>query len=192
APVPATLELAVSPPADGSLANRITVTPSTGPARTIAITGTAVTATYSVPAVVSLGTFCVQQPTMPRLVQLASIGTATIGVMAPALQSSDSPFDLELVAPLLYPSVLAPGQRALVSATPKRRVVAGFVTDDVIWTTDVANAATAHSKLTSTFVDAGSAIAPDMLTFGSTPIHVDTRNAQQVTLQNCDGSALQL
>lgn len=191
-PLPAMLELAVAPQSDGDLANRILVTPSMGPARAIAISGSAVTAKLSVPALVSLGTFCVEQPTMPRLVQLTSSGTGTIGAMAPVLQSSDSAFDLELVAPLAYPSVLAPNQRAIVSATPKRRTAAGFVTDDLIWTTDVENATAAHTKLTATFVDNGTAIAPDMLTFGSTPIHVDTRNAQQVTLQNCDVSALQL
>jgi len=190
--VPAMLELDVAPQAQGDLANRIVATPSAGPTRDIAITGAAVLAMYDAPGLVSLGTFCVQQPTMPRLVELASTGTATIGVMAPALQSSDSPFDLELVAPLAFPSVLAPGQRALVAATPKRRAVAGFVTDDVVWVTDVANAASVHTKLTATFVDAGPAIAPDTLTFAPTPIHVDTRNAQQVTLQNCDVSALQL
>ncbi|HSR96544.1 MAG TPA: choice-of-anchor D domain-containing protein [Kofleriaceae bacterium] len=190
--VPAMLELSVAPQAAGDLANRIVATPSVGPTRNIAIAGTAVMAMYSAPGVVSLGTFCVQQPTMPRLVELASTGTATIGVMAPALQSSDSPFDLELVAPLAFPSVLAPGQRALVAATPKRRAVAGFVTDDVVWMTDVANPASMRTKLTATFVDAGPAIAPDTLGFAPTPIHVDTRNAQQVTLQNCDVSPLQL
>jgi hypothetical protein len=192
APLPAMIELAVSPLVDGALGNRIVASGNTGPPLAIAVTGSAVTAKYRVPTVVSLGAFCVQQPTTPRVVELTSTGTATIGLMAPALQSADSPFDLELIAPLAYPGALAPAQRALVAVASKRRAVAGFVTDDLIWTTDVAAAATSRSKLTATFVDAGPAIAPEMLAFPDTPIHVDTRNAQQVTVQNCDVSALQL
>jgi len=190
-PLPAMLDLAVSPQLDGAIANRIIATGNTGPPLAVAIAGAAVTATYSVPTVVSLGAFCVQQPTTPRVLELTSTGTATIGVMAPVLQSADSPFDLELIAPLGYPTAIAPAQRALVAVAPKRRAVAGFVTDDVVWMTD-AIAVTAHSKLTATFVDAGPAIAPDTLTFPATPIHVDTRNAQQIMLQNCDVSPLQL
>jgi hypothetical protein len=192
APLPAMIELAVAPGADGSLANRIVATGDTGPPLAIAVTGTAVTAAHRAPTVVSLGAFCVQQATTPRVVELTSTGTATIGVMTPVLQSADSPFDLELIAPLTYPGALAPNQRAVVAVVPKRRAVAGFVTDDLIWNTDVAAAATLRSKLTATFVDAGPAIAPEVLAFPDTPIHVVTRNAQQVTVQNCDVSALQL
>jgi uncharacterized protein (TIGR03382 family) len=42
------------------------------------------------------------------------------------------------------------------------------------------------------FVDNGGAIAPPALAFGTAPVHLETRNAQQVTLQNCDVSPLQL
>jgi hypothetical protein len=151
-----------------------------------------VSAAYSVPAVVSLGTFCVEQPTTPRIVELTSIGSATIAVLTPALQSSDSPFDIQLLAPLTYPAALAPLQRASLAATPRRQTVAGLAADDVIWTTDVAGATTAHTRLTATFADNGGAITPSELRFPPTTIHLDTRNAQQVTLQNCDVSALQL
>ncbi|HEX2686006.1 MAG TPA: choice-of-anchor D domain-containing protein [Kofleriaceae bacterium] len=192
ATTPATLDLTAAPRDDGSLSDRILVRPSSGPALAIPVTGAAVTAAYNAPDVVSLGTFCVQQPTTPRILALSSTGTATIGLSAPVLQSSDSPFDLQLVAPLTYPTILGPTQRALVAATPKRQAVAGLASDDLIWTTDVTDARTHRTKLTATFVDNGGAIAPPALAFGTAPIHLDTRNAQQVTLQNCDVASLQL
>ncbi len=189
---PATIDLTAAPNTDDSLADRLLVKPASGPPLAIPITGAAVTATYSVPAAVSLGTFCVEQPTTPRILPLASTGTATIGLSAPALQLGDSPFDLELVAPLTYPTTLAPNQQAIVTVTPKRQAVAGLATDDLIWTTDVDGATTTHTTLTATFVDNGGAISPPALAFGAAPVHVETRNAQQVTLQNCDVSPLQL
>jgi hypothetical protein len=192
ATTPALLELAAAPDADGDLADRAIITPGSGPPLAVAITGTAVTAAFRVPPAVSLGTFCVDQPTTPQILQLTSAGTATITAMTPVLQSGDSPFDLELVAPPAYPAVLAPGGRALVAATPKRRAIAGIVMDDVIWTTDVADTPIERTKLTAGFVDNGGAIAPQALDFGATAIHLAARNAQQVTLQNCDVSALQL
>jgi uncharacterized protein (TIGR03382 family) len=192
ATTPATLDLAGPPQAEGSLDDRITVTPSSGPPLAIPVTGAAVTASYSVPSAVSLGTVCVQQPTTPRILALSSTGTATLQLTAPALQNADSPFDLVLVAPVGYPNVLAPRQRAMIAVTPKRRDTAGMVSDDVIWATDVAGATTAHTTLTATFVADGGAIAPGALAFGPTPVHVDTHNAQQVTLQNCSSAPFQL
>jgi hypothetical protein len=192
ATTPATIDLTTAPNADGSLADRLVVKPTSGPSLAIPITGAAVTAMYNVPSAVSLGTFCILQPTTPRILSLASTGTATIGLSAPALQLSDSPFDLELVAPLTYPTTLAPLQQAFVTATPKRQAVAGLATDDLIWTTDVDGATTVHTTLTATFVDNGGAIAPPAIVFDPAPVHLETRNAHQVTLQNCDVSPLQL
>jgi hypothetical protein len=192
ATTPAMLELAVDPGAEGDLANRAIVTPSNGPPLAVPITGAVVTAAYRVPAAVSLGTFCVDQPTTPQLLALTSVGTATLAALAPALQSTDSPFDLELVAPPVYPAALAADGRALVTATAKRRAVAGIVMDDLLWTTDAADAPVDRTRLSAAFVDNGGAIAPPAIDFGATPIHLDARNAQQVTLQNCDVSALQL
>lgn len=192
ATTPATIDLTAAPQMEGNLADRILVSPASGPPLAVAVTGAAVTAAYSVPAAVSLGTFCVEQPTTPRIVPLASTGTATIALMAPALQRSDSPFDLEPVAPELYPADLAPLRSALVAATPRRQTTAGLVTDDLVWTTDVAGATTANTTLSATFIDNGGAIAPHDLGFEPAPIHLDTRNAQQVTLRNCDVSPLEL
>jgi len=193
---PATLDLSVDLPAEARLINRLIVAqpsvPPFPPPLAIPVIGTAVAARYTTPNVVSLGTFCVGQPTTPRILPLTSTGTATIALSAPALQSADSPFDLELVAPLGYPAMLAPQLRALVAVTPKRQAVAGFASDDLVWTTDVADSTVAHTRLTATFVDDGGAIAPPALTFSAAVIHVDLQNAQPVTLQNCSGSLLQL
>jgi hypothetical protein len=192
AATPATIELSVVPQVVGDLAGRVVLTPSSGPPLAIAITGAAVSASYGVPTAASLGTFCVEQPTTPRILELISSGSATITALTPALQSTDSPFDLDLIAPLVYPAPLRPEARALVAATPKRRSLPGVVVDDLVWQTDVAGAVVERTRLAATFVDNGGAIAPAALSFPSTPIHLDTRNAQQVTLQNCDLSALQL
>ncbi len=191
ATTPATLDLAVAPRTEGSLDRRLTVTPRTGAPLAIAVTGSAVAPSVSAPPAVSLGTFCVQQPTTPRIVTLTSTGSATVGLSAPALQSAMSPFDLERVAPLDYPNILAPGQRAFVSVTPRPSSVAGVAGDDLAWTTD-ADAAPSHTALTATFLADGGAIAPNLLDFGTAPVHVDTHNAQQVTLQNCSAAAFQL
>jgi hypothetical protein len=193
ATTPATLGVTAAPQIDGSLTNRVTILPATGPPPlALAITGTAVTANYSAPPSVSLGTFCVQQPTTSRILQLSSIATASIALSPPVLADLDSPFDLEIIAPLGYPATLSPGGRATIAATPKRRAIAGAVSDDVIWTTDVTDLETARTRLTASFVDAGPAIAPAGLSFAQTPIHLDIQNAQEVTLQNCDPSPLQL
>ncbi|HEX3766087.1 MAG TPA: choice-of-anchor D domain-containing protein [Kofleriaceae bacterium] len=192
-PAPATLHLAAAPIADGSLDTKLVVTPETGAPLAIPVTGSAVTARASVPPAVSLGTFCVQQPTTPRLVALTATGSATVGVSAPVLQDPASPFDLARIAPLDYPGMLAPQERAFVAITPRPRSVAGTASDDLVWATDAdVDGIPSHTSLTATFLADGGAIAPGMLVFGQVQIHVDARNAQQVTLQNCSAAAFQL
>jgi len=190
---PVRLDLAAAPVADRSLDSQLVVTPRTGAALAIPVTGSAVTATSSLPSAVSLGTFCVQQPTTARIVALTSTGSATLGLSAPALRNPASPFDLERVAPLDYPGVLAPGDRAFIAVTPQPRGDAGTASDDLVWATDADPVdMPSHTALTATFLADGGAIAPGMLVFGQVPVHVDTRNAQQVTLQNCSAAAFQL
>jgi hypothetical protein len=190
ATTPVTLDLTAAPQTEGSLDSRLTVTPRTGAPLAIAVTGSAVIATVTPPPAVSLGTFCVHQPTTPRIVALTSTGKATVGLSAPAL-SATSPFDLERVAPLDYPNILAPKQSAFVAVTPRPSDVAGVASDDLVWPTD-AGPAPLHTALTATYLADGGAIAPGALAFGPVPIHVDTHNAQQVTLQNCSAAAFQL
>jgi hypothetical protein len=196
AQTPVDLNLAAAPQTEGNLDNRLSVTPvsGSGPPLPIAITGTAVIADYSTPPEVSLGTFCIGQPTTPRLVRLTSTGTATLGLMAPTLQNADSPYDLELIAPTLYPASLAPLEAAVIAATPKRRATPGNVSDYVVWHTDAISkpSDSTMTKLTASFVMVGAAIAPDRLDFEPAPIHLDTVNAREVALKNCDASPLQL
>lgn len=188
----ATLEITAAPTGDGGLTGQLVVTAGNGSALSLAVTGSAVTAAYSVPAAISLGTFCTQQPATPRILQLASTGTATIGLTAPTLAGGTTAYDLQVVAPLIYPTTLPPEGRATVAVTPRLRDTAGLATDQLTWATDVAGLETAPTQLTATFVDNGGAIAPESLAFAPTPIHLDTPNAQEVTLQNCDVSPLQL
>lgn len=190
ATTPATLDLVAAPPLEGSLDDRVIVTPAAGASLAIPVAGAAVTASYIVPDAVSLGTFCVQQSPMPRILALTSTGSATIRLSAPALAGTS--FDLRLVAPLGYPNLVASHQRALVLVTPRPRGLAGTASDDLVWTTDVAGAITSHTTVTASFLDDGGAIAPAALAYGQTPIHIDTRNAQRVTLQNCSTASFQL
>ena len=186
ATTPATLTLVATPGTEGPLTNQLVVTPVSGTPLTAAITGTAVTAGFATDDVVSLGTFCVEQPTTPRTLVLASSGTATIGLTAtPALQRADSPFDLVLISPPGYPASLAPATRALVAVTPKRQATPGVVTDALVWTTDVAGLATATTRLSAAFIDDGGAIAPAAISFPQTVVHLDSGKPRQVTLQNC-------
>lgn len=192
ATTPATLEVTARPLVEVPLDDRILVTAAGDPPLAIPVSGTAVTAAFSVPSAVSFGTFCVQQSTAPRIVALSSTGSATIGLAAPILQSATSQFDLALVAPLRYPAPVAPQQQAFVSITPKPRGTAGVTSEDLIWTTDVAGASPARTTLTATFLDDGGAIAPDSLAFGQAVVHLDTGNARQVALQNCSAAPFQL
>lgn len=186
---PATLSVIAAPDADGPLINQLAVAP--GPL-TVAIAGAAVTAKLATTDVVSLGTFCVRQPTTPRIVALASAGTATIGLpTAPALADGDA-FDLALVTPLVYPTTIAPDGRAQVAVTPRRQDSAGVTTDTLTWATDVAGQTAVTTGISATFIADGGAIAPETIAFDATPIHLDNGRPRQVTLQNCSLSALAL
>jgi hypothetical protein len=157
----------------------------------IPITGTVVTASANTPAVTSLGTFCVGQPTTPSILTLESVGTATLDLpITPAMMSSPSPFDVRRVMPSVYPAMLSPMGTATVELTPMRGSAAGDLTDKLQWTT--AQLGVLQSEITATFVANGGAIAPSTLSFGSVPIRVAVHNAQQVTLQNCDTTTLEV
>lgn len=190
ATTPATLTARVSAATAGPLTNQILVSPSP---LSLAVTGSVVTPDFDAADVVSLGTFCVDQPTTPRILAFTATGTATLALTAtPALQHAGSPFDLQLVAPLTYPASIAPGARAVIAVTPRRQATAGLVSDAVRWTTDVTGHTAVTTQINASFVDDGGAIAPSALVFPATPIHLDTSAPQQVTLQNCSTSPLEL
>ncbi len=188
---PVAVQLHVDPSSDGDLANAILVTSNAGMLR-IPITGKVVTADFTVPPVISLGTFCVNAPTTASALALTSTGTATIRLTAPHMSSVSSAFDLALSTPSSYPSIITPGAQATVGITPKRQSVAGGQHDEIVWSTDVANRTEERTMVSALFVADGGAIAPSSLMFGKVPIHIDTRMPQSVTFQNCDTTPIMI
>jgi hypothetical protein len=193
APTPVALEVVVTPTTDGDLSDHVDVTAASGDSLHIPITGKVVTAAFAVPLTVSLGTFCVGQPTTGQTATLVSTGTATIELQAPTMAMASSPFQLQLSTPSSYPSALPAMATATVEVTPMPQTVAGPQMDDLVWTTDVTGNAMPHTTLTAVFVDDGGAIAPSAIGFGKVAVsHVDRPNGQRVTLQNCGTALVQL
>jgi MYXO-CTERM domain-containing protein len=190
-PTPVAVQLHVTPTADGDLANAILVTSNAGMLR-IPITGKVVTADFTVPPVISLGTFCVNASTTSSVLALSSTGTATIRLSAPHMVSTSSAFDLSLSSPSSYPSIIMPGAQATVGVTPKRQSFAGGQHDEIVWSTDVANRTEERTMVSALFVADGGAIAPSSLMFGKVPIHLDTMMPHSVTLQNCDTTPIMI
>lgn len=189
---PATSTLSIAPTAEGPIANSILVTPMTGQPLAVPVTGSVVRAELAADAVMTLGTFCVGQPTSATAVSLTSTGTATIVVEEVELTGgAGSPFTLERSTPTTYPASLASGGgKATLLVTPKRTEVADDdVQDMLVWSTD---AGPVTSMLTTRFVADGGAVAPDSLDFGDAEIRLVNDDAQGVTLQNCSTDPLQL
>ncbi|MEP6864622.1 MAG: choice-of-anchor D domain-containing protein [Deltaproteobacteria bacterium] len=188
---PATFTVTVMPTAEGSLNAHVIVDDTAGDTLAIPITGRIVTAAYGATTNVDVGTFCVNQPTTPGFATLDSTGTATIGLGAPTL-SPGAPFDLELIAPTVYPALLPSGKSATVSITPFRQTGKTSLTGTLTWPTDVASSPTATTKLTAEFIDSGGAIAPTVVSFEDVPVHVYMANGKSVTIQNCNSGVLDL
>ena len=188
APTPLALQLQITPTMETVLdpLASVVVVPGSGETLAIPVSGSVVTAAYAVPPIAALGTYCIGQPTTSSAITLTSTGTATIALAAPALQAGNaSPFELALIAPTIYPELLAPLARATIAVTPDRQTVAGTQMDTLLWTTDVTGMTAATTKVTATFVDTGGAIAPAALGFGKVAIHMMT-SGQRVTVQNCN------
>jgi uncharacterized protein (TIGR03382 family) len=193
ATTPASFDVTITPTAEGTIATHILVSDSAGEMLKIPLTASIVKPAYAVAPALDVGTFCINQPTTPANVQLVSAGTATIALQEPVLAGAPSPFELSLTTPSAYPSVLLPGESASVALTPHPQAVAGPpVTDTLTWTTDVENAASATTTVTAHFIDSGGAIAPSALDFGKVIVHITSDDARTVTIQNCNGSVLDL
>ncbi|HET9993587.1 MAG TPA: choice-of-anchor D domain-containing protein, partial [Kofleriaceae bacterium] len=188
---PATFAVTVMPQAEGDLHSHVTVDDTAGDTLEVPISGRIVSAMSSAQVTVDVGTFCVNQPTTSSNVTLTSTGTATIGVIAPAL-SAGAPFDLDLVAPTVYPALLPAGKAATVSVRPYRQTGKTMITGTVTWSTDVASQPTTATIVTAEFIDSGGAIAPTSIDFGEVPVHLFLDNSQRVTIQNCSSSLLEL
>lgn len=190
---PLAIMLRVTPMMDGSLANAILVTAMNGDMIRIPISGQVVTAAYEAPALASLGTFCLNQPTTSSRIALASTGTASIRLDEPTMAlAPSSPFDISPATPSSYPATLLAEHDAVVEITPKRQGFPSVQLDELIWTTDVASMPTTRTMLSATFINDGGAIAPSALGFGQVPLHNGASNAQTITLQNCDTTPITL
>jgi uncharacterized protein (TIGR03382 family) len=188
---PATLDVTIDPAVEGDLTDQIVVTTSDQTIK-IPVTGRVVKPAYTVPPMLDIGTFCINQPTTQSNVALQSTGTATIELAAPALTAMSSSFELSTTTPASYPTELSPGQSAVVAITPHPQQARTTLTDTITWTTDVEGAPTATTQLTATFIDSGGAIAPPALDFGKVTVHLSVDNGQRVVIQNCNGSPLML
>ena len=197
ATTPASIDVTVTPVAEGDLVNHLIVNDVPGDALAVPIRGRVVTANYEIPTKVELGTFCVGQPTTSSNLSLVSSGTATIGVSAPAL-SPISNFELGLTAPSAYPATLPPSKTAVISISPRRQLTAGpigeplMLADNVTWTTDVGSKPVMTTEVTATFISSGGAIAPQSVPFEPQPVHLYMDNAKPIVIQNCNTTVLQL
>jgi len=189
---PASFDVMIAPQSEGTLDATIDVETTSGETLRIPLIASVVRADYIVAESLDLGTFCVDQPTTSSNLALVSTGTATIGLVAPALGQAPSPFVLTATTPVVYPHLLAPGRTAIVAVGPKRQRSATTVSDTLTWTTDVETMATATTALSARFIDSGGAIAPPALNFGEVTPHIYTPNGQRVVIQNCNPTPLLL
>jgi hypothetical protein len=192
ATTPFTIDVAIDPQVAGSLATALRVIPTSAETVAVPLSANVVTAAVTVPDAVSLGTFCVGQPTTSSQISLVSTGTATIELDAPRMMQATSPFDVVFGAPSRYPALVTANGVAALQVAPKRRLVAGDVADTLVWTTDITGARSLETMVTASFLDSGGAIAPAALDFGRVPIHLAVANPQLVTLQNCSADRLDL
>jgi uncharacterized protein (TIGR03382 family) len=188
---PATVVVTIDPTAVGGIASNVLIADTDGDTLRIPISASITSAAYTAPATLSVGTFCVGQPTAAASTSLLNSGTATLGLSAPSLPQN-SPFQLAFDSPTAYPISLAPDDTAAIAVTPERQSTALTLTDTLTWTTDDAAQPTASTLITAQFVGSGGAIAPPSLDFGKVPVHLFVDDGQRVILQNCNTSALQL
>jgi hypothetical protein len=188
---PATVQVTLTPTTVGGLATGVVIADTAGDTLRIPISGTVVTAAYTAPATLDVGTFCIGEPTARASTTLQNSGTATLGITTPTL-SADSPFQLAFDAPTLYPASLLADDTATVAVTPERQSIATTLTDTLTWTTDDAAQPTASTLVTAEFVDSGGAIAPPSLDFGKVAVHLFVDDGQRVIVQNCNSSTLDL
>jgi uncharacterized protein (TIGR03382 family) len=182
----AAVRLTIDPASDGDLTTTITAADSSGNNNlTIPVTGQLVTATVDAPPMIELGTFCVNEPTTPTTLALATTGTGSVVLASAHMAAAPSSFQISPQFPSTYPAQLVPGASAVVDVSPMRQSTALLVTDDLVWATD---ANSPHTTVSAEFLAAGAAIAPASLAFGPQSIHLYVKNAQPVTIQNCNYS----
>ena len=188
---PAVFAITLDPTTAGPIATHVVIADTAGDQLRIPIAGNVVTAAYSAPQALDVGTFCVGQPTASATATLQSTGTATLEVNAPTLPDT-SPFQLAFDNPTQYPASIPAAGTAMIAVTPERQSSATTLTDTLTWTTDNLAQPSATTMISARFVDSGGAIAPPSLDFGKVPVHIFVDDGQRVILQNCNSTTLEL
>ncbi|HTR50854.1 MAG TPA: choice-of-anchor D domain-containing protein [Kofleriaceae bacterium] len=197
------LGVSVATSAVGDLTTTISATDDVDSGYTlqVPVTGSVVSPAVTVPASVTLGTFCVNQPTSPATITLVATGTCgpmpcsvkLVMPTAPAMMmGSASPFTATERAPLSYPAILDLDDTAQVDVQPARASTAGMVSDTLDWSTDIPSDLAPTTAVTATFLDDGAAIAPASLDFGAVAVHLPPNDTMPVTIQNCSDGPISL
>ena len=137
------------------------------------------------PAALDLGTACVGAQ-VAGAVRLINGGTATLALQKPQMDRS---FVLLLERPASYPALLPPGFEATVAVSPRTSEI-GAIDGILTWDVD-APAGPFSVPVTLRYIDAGAAISPRSLVFGS----IDAGQAsprQTATLENCNPVPIRL
>ncbi|HWO20417.1 MAG TPA: choice-of-anchor D domain-containing protein [Kofleriaceae bacterium] len=180
------LTLSLAPTAELSLDGAKLAIDVDGVALALPIAGAVVTPSARVsPGALDLGTACVGTQ-VTGAVRLVNSGTATLLMQEPTLDRS---FATLLEHPASYPAPLAPGFAATVGVTPRTAQI-GPIDGLLTWDVD-APAGPFSVPVTLRYIDAGTAISPRSLIFGS----IDAGQAtpkQTVTLENCNPQPIRL
>lgn len=137
------------------------------------------------PAALDLGTACVGTR-VTGAVRLINSGTATLMMQRPEMDRS---FTTQLEHPGDYPAPLSPGTAATVGVIPETSMI-GPIDGTLTWDVD-APAGPFSVPVTLRYIDAGTAISPRALIFGS--IEVDQISQRQtITLENCNLQPIRL
>jgi len=137
------------------------------------------------PAALDLGTACVGTQ-VGGAVRLINGGTATLTLQQPQMDRAFVPL---LGRPTSYPALLPPGFEAVVEVSPRTSEI-GAIDGILTWDVD-APAGPFSVPVTLRYIDAGAAISPRSLAFGS----IDAGQASQrqtATLENCNPVPIRL
>lgn len=180
------LALTLAPSAELELAGARLAIRVDGVDLELPIAGKVVTPSARVsPAALDLGTACVGTQ-VTGAVRLLNTGTATLTMQRPAM---DQAFATLLEHPVDYPAPLAPGTAATAGVVPETSMI-GTITGTLTWDVD-APAGPFSVPVTLRYIDAGTAISPRALIFGS----IDVSQAsprQTITLENCNPQPVHL
>jgi MYXO-CTERM domain-containing protein len=180
------LALTLTPTAELALDGAKLAIDVDGVSLVLPISGAVVTPSARVsPGALDLGTACVGTQ-VTGTVRLINSGTATLLMQEPELDRS---FVTLLEHPTSYPAPLAPGFSATVGIAPRTAQI-GAIDGLLTWDVD-APAGPFSVPVTLRYIDAGTAISPRSLIFGSIDAGLASPR-QTVTLENCNPQPIRL